>query len=139
MAIDYFLLIDDEDQRISPRGVHDLLMASFSLKTNSAHDILLAEGVDVYIAEEEFDRAKRKGRSHPGISILFEINKFEKFDVGIVEMLRMVDLVLRQFGGDAELSFQMDDIVLSKAGGQVIFADDQEFWTDERKAIFSGA
>jgi hypothetical protein len=137
MALDYFLLIDLEDQNADPLSVRELLLSSFPPRAIATSRFMLqAEGVDVYISAEDPERAQRKGKSRPGISILFEINKFDKFDIGISKMLQMVNLLLRRFDGDAELSIQMDDVLLSRSGGQILLADDSEFWTDERKAIF---
>jgi hypothetical protein len=136
MALDYLFVVRVRNNRIDPCRIHHALMSGFPLKTNPLSDILSGEGVSVSVHQEEHERAEREGFIYPGVCVGFRIDKFDKHEAGMDAMLQMVHRILSLFDVEATLTFEFDDILLARTGTQLTYADDPEFWTPERKAIF---
>ena len=128
MAIDYYLSIRRTTGVIDSGEVRDALLASSLLTPNPLSSILGGKGLSVSVFDEE--RA-------PGVTVAFRIDKFDEHATGIDGMLRLVDLVLRRFEGDASLTLDLDDVLLQRTGGQLTFAEDPDLWTPARRAVIT--
>ena len=136
MALDYYLTVRRKDNHIDPGELRTLLLSGFHLEANPLSDILSGDGMSVSMFSKEHDPAGEEG-AQPSVCVAFRIDKFDKYEIGINEMLRMVDHILRRFDGEASLTFEFEDILLSRTAGNLTFADDPELWTPDRRALFA--
>jgi hypothetical protein len=137
MALDYYLTMRRRDNHIDPGEVRATLLSGFHLETNLLSEILSDEGVSVSVFSEQHDFAGQEEGVQPGVCVAFRIDKFEKHERGIDRMLHIVDHILRRFDGEASLTFEFEDILLSRTAGHLTFAEDPDLWTPARRAMFA--
>jgi hypothetical protein len=136
MAIEYFLLIRDGKHRIEQDEIRAALVSNFSTYKSASSGMLLGKGLSISLSEEDSERAAEDGALYPGVTLVFRIDKFNDHEAGMMGMLKVVRWFLESLSCDIELSFQLEDIVLSRREGRLLLGADESFWSFERRSIF---
>ncbi|WP_437723392.1 SitI3 family protein [Sorangium sp. So ce861] len=137
MAINYFLVVRNRHQQINPGDVRKLIVSNFRPTVNPTSGFLISEGATVTVGTEGTEMAEEAGATRPGLCVAFQIDKFDQYESGITRMLQIAELILRKFEGDATLSFDFEETLLSRTDGQLAIFEIPEIWTSERKRLFA--
>ncbi|UQA55736.1 SitI3 family protein [Polyangium aurulentum] len=137
MAIEYDLDMYANDRNLDPEEVRSALLSQFPLTVNPHSDTLSGEGLSVTVIELDREYCERRGHAHLGVSPGFRIDKFEEYDVGVENMLRMVAWLLHRFDVEASLTLNGERSLLTRANGRLMLSDVPDFWFPERQAIFA--
>jgi hypothetical protein len=136
MALDYYLTIQNIDNKISPEQLRESLADAVSFQTNAISDILMKPGLTANVFEED-DEESAFGSPCPDICVAFRIDKFEQYEKGVNAMLRAVFWLMSCLKGDMILTFDTEEVVFQRISGELMFSDDPEFWSASRLSLFN--
>ena len=138
MALDYYLQVQNIDNRLNPQELLKSLASIFSFQVikNSNTVIGLGFNIDVFYEDDEFDESMFNS-FYPDICFAYHIDKFDQYEDGIGNMLKTVNWLLSYFDEDMILLFNGEQVILKRISNKLILNDDAEFWESQRLSFLS--
>ncbi|WP_437674248.1 SitI3 family protein [Sorangium sp. So ce131] len=137
MAINHFLTIRNRNRALDPDLVRKAITSESRSTIDPISKFILIDGATISIGYDDQGQPEGTGITLPGICVMFQIKKFNEYESGITRMLQVTERVLREFEGEATLSLDYEETVLSRVDGQLKNLDVPGFWTPARQAIFA--
>jgi hypothetical protein len=136
MALDYYLEIQNQKNKIEPELLLEALISAFSPKTAQASGIFIDTGciVNAFKMDDPYDESIFKS-SYSDVCVSFRIDKFERHETGIETMLRAVVWFMSYLSADMHLAFDSDEVILQRVSGKLVLNDSPEFWTESRLSL----
>ena len=137
MALNYHLIIQNNENEINLEQLQKSLESSFEVKTTPS--FLIRDELTIYISKNNDEYIKSLfGNPYPDISVAFRVRN-GKYEVGVITMLKIVTWLMSYLKKqDMVLLFNNEDVILQRISGSLVLNnEDPEFWDQEKKFIFS--
>ncbi len=125
MALDYYLLIQNGNNKIEPATVMESLSQMFSVPKNPS-GFLTEVGVTINVFKENDDDSFF-GSAYPDICVAFHLDKFEHNETGMNLMLKMVIWLMSYFSGNMIFFFN-EQKIFQRMSSQLSLNEESEFW-----------
>lgn len=100
---------------------------------------IAGQGFEAFVKNQALDPSRAASTGSPAgevVMLSFYINVFQ-YDDAVERMLGVVRWLLDTYPGDASLQWSSEKPLLQRIGDRLILGDEPDFWTPQRKALFS--
>ncbi|MCP4353199.1 MAG: hypothetical protein GY795_47720 [Desulfobacterales bacterium] len=98
MALDYYIIIRNNENKIRPDQIAESLKINFSLNINETE--LTGDGLTLSAFKEEDEESVFSNSCYPDVCISFRIDKFESHEKGVAAMLNILFWLIRNVNED---------------------------------------
>lgn len=94
-ALDYYIIIRNNENKIRPDQIAESLKINFSLHMNNETGLLTGDGLTVNTFTEHDEESVFSNSPYPDVCVSFRIDKFESHEKGVAAMLNILFWLIR--------------------------------------------